>query len=115
MSAELAIRRLAAALLAVTTLLSACASESIFRPQPEQPASPPDAASETPVPRQSEPSPRPAPRPNVNLTGYPPAFQDGYSDGCASARAARKRDETRFKSDVQYAQGWRDGNSICRR
>jgi hypothetical protein len=58
--------------------------------------------------------PKPAPRPNVNLTGYPPAFQAGYSDGCTSARSAQVRDEARFKSDAQYAQGWRDGNSICR-
>jgi hypothetical protein len=55
-----------------------------------------------------------SPAPNVNLSGYPPAFQAGYADGCASARSARKRDETRFKADVHYAQGWRDGNDICK-
>jgi hypothetical protein len=60
------------------------------------------------------PSRASAPAPNVNLSGYPPAFQAGYVDGCASVRSAPKRDEDRFKSDAQYAQGWRDGNDICK-
>ena len=50
---------------------------------------------------------------NVNLNGYPPAFKDGYADGCASAGAGRVRNDARFKSDSQYAQGWRDGFDIC--
>lgn len=55
------------------------------------------------------------PAPAVNLSGYPLEFKQGYADGCASARpnAARKRDETRFKADANYAQGWRDGRDIC--
>ena len=59
--------------------------------------------------------PASAPQPKVNLSGYPPAFRDGYADGCASVNAARKRDEARFRSDANYAQGWRDGYDICRR
>ena len=61
---------------------------------------------------------RPAPTaaaPGVNLSGYPPEFRAGYADGCTSVDAARKRDEPRFKSDANYAQGWRDGYDICRR
>ena len=50
---------------------------------------------------------------NVNLNGYPPAFKDGYADGCASAGGGRVRNDARFKSDSQYAQGWRDGLDIC--
>lgn len=63
------------------------------------------------------PAPAPAPAPSVNLSGYPPEFRQGYADGCASTKpgAARKRDEARYKSDANYAQGWRDGNDICRR
>jgi hypothetical protein len=53
-------------------------------------------------------------KPNVNLSGYPPGFQAGYADGCASVRSARKRDEGRFKNDALYAQGWRDGYDICK-
>ena len=51
----------------------------------------------------------------VNLSGYPQEFKQGYSDGCASVQGPRARDENRFKSDPQYAQGWRDGYDICRR
>lgn len=54
-------------------------------------------------------------RPNVNLSGYPPAFQEGYADGCHSARTliGVRKDEARFKNDSLYAQGWRDGYDIC--
>ncbi|MBI2292102.1 MAG: hypothetical protein HYU73_17635 [Betaproteobacteria bacterium] len=55
-----------------------------------------------------------APQPKVNLSGFPPEFGQGYADGCASVNAARKRDEARFKSDANYAMGWRDGYSICK-
>jgi hypothetical protein len=53
--------------------------------------------------------------PQVNLSGYPPPFRDGYADGCDSARrvVGTTRDETRFESDSMYAAGWRDGFDIC--
>ena len=56
-------------------------------------------------------------RPQVNLNGFPPAFQDGYADGCQSAKtgAALKRDAARYANDRQYAMGWRDGFDICRK
>ena len=56
----------------------------------------------------------PAPRSRINLSGFPLAFRDGHADGCASVNAVRKRDEARFKSDANYAMGWRDGYSICK-
>jgi hypothetical protein len=56
-----------------------------------------------------------APGPNVNLSGFPPAFRKGYTDGCSSARGSRVRDESRFKLELQYASGWRDGYDICSR
>lgn len=56
-----------------------------------------------------------APRENINLSGFPQAFKDGYADGCTSARGSMTRDGARFKADPQYAQGWRDGLDICRR
>lgn len=60
--------------------------------------------------------PATAKAPGVNLSGYPPAFRDGYADGCNAAKANRgKRDEARFKDDAQYAQGWQDGFGICSR
>ena len=59
--------------------------------------------------------PAATPQPKINLSGYPPEFRQGYTDGCASAtpNAVRKRDESRFKADANYAQGWRDGHDIC--
>ena len=53
--------------------------------------------------------------PQVNLSGYPPPFRDGYADGCDSARrvVGTTRDEVRFESDSMYAAGWRDGFDIC--
>ncbi len=52
---------------------------------------------------------------NVNLSGFPPAYRQGYRDGCDSARSwgGLTRDNARFKNDRQYAQGWRDGHDIC--
>ncbi len=52
---------------------------------------------------------------NVNLSGFPPAFREGYADGCASAHGPTMRSESRFKSDQQYASGWRDVRDICKR
>ncbi|HET9701058.1 MAG TPA: hypothetical protein VFP70_09070 [Burkholderiales bacterium] len=53
----------------------------------------------------------------MNLSGFPPEFREGYSDGCNSARSlvATKKDEKRMKSDPQYAAGWRDGYDMCKR
>jgi hypothetical protein len=57
------------------------------------------------------------PPPKVNLAGFPPAFRDGYADGCQSAKpfAAKHRDDARYARDTQYASGWRDGYDICRK
>jgi hypothetical protein len=56
-----------------------------------------------------------SPPPTVNLAGFPPAFRDGFTDGCQSAKpgAARRRDETRYAQEAQYAMGWRDGYDMC--
>lgn len=60
-------------------------------------------------------SPQPVQQSELNLAGYPPAFRDGYIDGCNIARRATNagRDEARFKADSMYAAGWRDGFDIC--
>jgi hypothetical protein len=86
-------------------LLAACAGQ------------PPDTTS-TPTPSTPAPTTRPptAASPGINLTGYSPAFRAGYADGCSSVdAAARRRDDARFKAEPDYAQGWRDGNDICKR
>jgi hypothetical protein len=51
--------------------------------------------------------------------GRPPAYADGFNDGCQSGRAAQdvlgrpRKDVRRFESDPQYAQGWSDGYRQC--
>jgi hypothetical protein len=58
-----------------------------------------------------------APRPAYNLAGYPPAVREGYIDGCESARDSEfaRRDAKRMAGDRQYAMGWNDGFSMCKR
>lgn len=58
-----------------------------------------------------------APAPAYNLAGYPPSMRDGYIDGCESAKGTSfgRKDAKRFADDAQYAMGWNDGNSICRK
>jgi hypothetical protein len=55
-------------------------------------------------------------RPVYNLTGYSPAFKDGYIDGCETSKKTRygAKDERRFSADAQYRMGWNDGYSVCR-
>lgn len=52
--------------------------------------------------------------------GYPPAFADGFQDGCGSGRHAidpmkgqYKKDVQRYLRDTIYAQGWSDGFNQC--
>jgi hypothetical protein len=53
---------------------------------------------------------------HVNLSGFPPAFQQGYAEGCESAGTGRtRRDEGRYRADEDYMQGWNDGYGVCRR
>jgi len=77
----------------------------------------------TSIPRPGGPSaprletgtqpPKPA---QLNLSGFPPAFREGYADGCESGRAGgRRRDERRYKAETSYMMGWNDGYSICAR
>ena len=57
------------------------------------------------------PETRPAP---VNLSGYNATFKQGYSDGCASAGSSSpRRNEARYKSEMDYQMGWNDGYSVC--
>lgn len=79
-------------------MLSACVTQP---PAPAKPAPPAPAASR--------------PLPNVSLAGYPPAFKEGFRDGCDSFRGSYRRDPNRFNKENDYTIGWQDGFSICRR
>jgi hypothetical protein len=78
------------------------------------------AACTTPPQKPQRPAEKPIPQAKpessqagINLSGYPREFREGYADGCASARGSLKKDEARFKTDSQYAAGWKDGMGIC--
>ena len=51
--------------------------------------------------------------------GYPPAFADGYQDGCVSGRHAVGalgdfvKNVPRYLQEKQYSTGWDDGFSQC--
>jgi hypothetical protein len=54
--------------------------------------------------------------------GLPPAYAAGYDDGCASGKATggglfneAQKDAERYPADSQYAKGWDDGFTKCKR
>jgi hypothetical protein len=55
------------------------------------------------------------PPPNVNLSGFPLTYRQGYADGCTSAAGTERKDATRFAADGNYRTGWQDGLAICRK
>ena len=90
--------------LALAMLASACAMTPAYEDRPE-------TAAQAAQRRAS------APRPAYNLAGYPPAVREGYIDGCESAKGSEyaRKDARRMADDAQYAMGWNDGYSLCRR
>ena len=67
-------------------------------------------SSGTPATSTAEPPP-----PNVNLSGFPLPYRQGYADGCASATGGERKDTLRFAADGNYRTGWQDGLAICRK
>ncbi len=81
-------RRLLALLLIVA---GGCASERDLRPGAQNPRTVTDS---------------------INLSGFPPEFRRGFSDGCSTARASGSA--KRPPSEGQYAVGWQDGYDYCK-
>ena len=61
-----------------------------------------------------------ATREHLLAQGYPPAFADGFDDGCSSGRQAAgiisgtfRKDVPRYLKDAAYAEGWSDGFRQC--
>jgi hypothetical protein len=79
-------------------------------PQPSPPPPPKPAAKSSPTPRTAEPAP-----PNVNLSGFPLPYRQGYADGCASVSGGERKDASRFTSDANYRTGWQDGFTLCKK
>jgi hypothetical protein len=67
-------------------------------------------ATATPISPSVEPPP-----PNVNLSGFPLPYRQGYADGCASAGGRERKDASRFASDGNYRTGWQDGVALCKK
>jgi hypothetical protein len=49
---------------------------------------------------------------SINLSGFPPEFRKGFTDGCSAARW--KDAATPPKAEAQYTAGWRDGFDYCK-
>ena len=81
---------LRAALAAGTLALAACGGDGPVRPGAEDPQT---------VTR------------SINLSGFPPEFREGFTDGCAAARAGRTGATPKEKG--QYAAGFHDGFDYC--
>ena len=64
--------------------------------------------------RPAEPLPESA-KPKYNLTGYPANTQQGYIDGCETAKRTgwAFKDLNRYDKDGQYRMGWDDGFTMC--
>ena len=100
---------------AVLLALGGCATGPAPRGPDVPPAAPaapapPSAPVAPPTPRNVEPPP-----PQVNLSGFPLPYRQGYADGCASATGAERKDATRFSADMNYRTGWTDGRALCKK
>jgi hypothetical protein len=89
----------------LAALLAGCATTGV---------APSSAPSQT-APKPSTPTNAEPPPPNVNLSGFPLPYRQGYADGCASAGGPERKDTTRFAADGNYRTGWQDGLAICRK
>jgi hypothetical protein len=96
----------APALTLVVLGLAGCASA----PPEVAPPTAPVRPSAAPIPANKEPPP-----PNVNLSGFPLPYRQGYADGCASATGPERKDATRYGADGNYRTGWTDGLALCKK
>lgn len=99
----------------VLALVGCAGIAPIQPPPPEKPVVKPPKLPPGKLQRPAGPLP-PSTRPTYNLMGYPPAVQDGYIDGCETAKKSRWgfKDMKRYQSDGQYKMGWDDGFYICK-
>src|SRR5262245_27820128 len=94
------------ALMLFALVLAGCASA----PPDVAPQPPPVRSTAPPLPENKEPPP-----PNVNLSGFPLPYRQGYADGCASATGAERKDAVRYGADGNYRTGWTDGLALCKK
>ena len=80
-----------AAAVALLALAAGCASDADLRPGAENPRTVTSS---------------------VNLSGFPPEFRRGFTDGCTAVRASETAQ--RPKGEAQYVAGWQDGFDYCK-
>jgi hypothetical protein len=80
------------AIFAIAAAAAGCATEKDLRPGARNPAKVTDS---------------------LNLSGYPPEFRQGFTDGCTAARSNAAA--TRPRVEGQYSVGWQDGFDYCKR
>lgn len=87
-------------------IVSACSAPMSIKQQP-LPGKKPE--------RPAGPLPQSA-KPKYNLTGYPAEVQQGYIDGCETAKNTSWafKDLNRYEKDGQYRMGWDDGFMMCK-
>ncbi|ADV45364.1 hypothetical protein [Nitratifractor salsuginis] len=56
-------------------------------------------------------SAQPSPAPTADTQS--PAYQKGYSDGCATAHGEYQKESELFRNDRNYYEGWFAGRSGC--
>jgi hypothetical protein len=103
--------RSAIAIFIASALIVGCAT--VTAPPTGSPATP--AAPATPPSPEPPAKPAAIPPPPVNLQGFPPAYQQGFADGCGTSRGTDKKDATRYAQDGSYRIGWIDGLAQCKK
>ena len=91
-------------------MLAAAVAAGCASVGPTAPATNGKPSTAPPTPKNVEPPP-----PNVNLSGFPLPYRQGYADGCASASGPQRRDAARYSADANYRTGWTDGLALCRK
>lgn len=104
--------RLSSFIIIVALIVSACSGVPTKSQQPKQPLPLPAKKPERPA----GPLPESA-KPKYNLTGYPVSTQQGYIDGCETAKRTSWafKDLNRYDKDDQYRMGWDDGFAMCQK
>lgn len=95
----------------VLLLLSACSTV------PQKPGEPSDSIVSPPTQGERPEGPLPpSTKPKYNLSGYPANTQQGYIDGCETAKNSGYgfKDVNRYDRDDQYRVGWDDGFALCK-
>jgi len=100
---------------AMSAFVVGCATTTAVDSRGTPAGAPAGATGATNAPSTATPSNVEPPPPNVNLSGFPLTYRQGYADGCTSAGGTERKDIARFAGDGNYRTGWQDGLALCRK